>query len=168
MIIPYDREAAVSYAHRWAFSRNPDYYNYENIGGDCTNFVSQCIFSGSGVMNYTPVFGWYYVNANEKTPSWTGVPFLFDYLIRTISGNFSPGPFAIPCGIGEVLPGDVVQLSANGKHFYHTAIIVETGLKNNIFSVKVAAHSYDADNKSLASYRNVVFRFLHITGVLTK
>ena len=168
MIISYNREAAVSYAHQWAFNRNPVYYNYEEIGGDCTNFVSQCIFSGSGIMNYTPVFGWYYINANEKSPSWTGVPFLFDYLTRTFSGNLSPGPLAVPCGIGETQPGDVVQLSANGEQFYHTAIIVSTGRLKTVLTVKVAAHSYDADNKSLASYRNVAFRFLHITGVLTE
>ena len=28
---PYDRQAAVTYAHRWACLRNPDYYNFEEI-----------------------------------------------------------------------------------------------------------------------------------------
>ena len=54
-IIPYDRRAAIRYAHRWAFGRNPRYYDYENIGGDCTNFASQCLYAGTGVMNFTPV-----------------------------------------------------------------------------------------------------------------
>lgn len=35
--IPYDRRAAVAYAHQWAYGRNPDFYDYEEIGGDCTN-----------------------------------------------------------------------------------------------------------------------------------
>lgn len=41
----YDRAAAVAYAHTWAYRRNPRYYNYEELGGDCTNFslpVSLC------------------------------------------------------------------------------------------------------------------------------
>ena len=37
----YDRRRAVEYALRWALSRNPEYYNFDNIGGDCTNFRSE-------------------------------------------------------------------------------------------------------------------------------
>lgn len=33
----YDRDKAVAYAHQWAFKRNPNYYNFDSIGGDCTN-----------------------------------------------------------------------------------------------------------------------------------
>ena len=66
--IPYDREAAVHYAHRWAYGRNPRFYNYDTLGGDCTNFASQCLYAGTGIMNYTPIYGWYYINANDKAP----------------------------------------------------------------------------------------------------
>ncbi len=48
----YQREKAVEYAKKWAYRRNPEYYNYDAVGGDCTNFVSQCIYAGSQVMNY--------------------------------------------------------------------------------------------------------------------
>ena len=41
LIHPYDRAAAVLYAHQWAYGRNPAFYDYENLGGDCTNFASQ-------------------------------------------------------------------------------------------------------------------------------
>ena len=40
-----DIKAEVNYARKWAFSRNPAYYDFENIGGDCTNFVSQCLYA---------------------------------------------------------------------------------------------------------------------------
>ena len=69
---PYDREAAVLYAHQWAYGRNPLFYDYEHLGGDCTNFASQCLYAGSGVMNFTPTYGWYYIDANRKAPAWTG------------------------------------------------------------------------------------------------
>ena len=52
--LTYDRAKAVAYAERWALSRNPRYYDFEDIGGDCTNFASQCIYAGAGVMNWTP------------------------------------------------------------------------------------------------------------------
>ena len=28
----YDRRAAVLYAHRWAYGRNPAFYDYEHLG----------------------------------------------------------------------------------------------------------------------------------------
>ena len=56
-VLPYDRKAALRYAHRWAYSRNPAYYDYENLGGDCTNFASQCLYAGTGVMNLRPHAG---------------------------------------------------------------------------------------------------------------
>lgn len=45
----YDRRAAVLYAHRWAYGRNPAFYDYEGLGGDCTNFASQCAFMPAAV-----------------------------------------------------------------------------------------------------------------------
>ena len=68
-LLPYRREAAEAYARYWAYGRNPDFYDYEAIGGDCTNFASQCIYAGTGVMNFTPTYGWYYISADDKAPA---------------------------------------------------------------------------------------------------
>lgn len=73
-IIPYDRAAAVRYAHRWAYGRNPRFYNFDELGGDCTNFASQCLYAGTGIMNYMPTYGWYYLSSNDKAPAWTACP----------------------------------------------------------------------------------------------
>lgn len=83
-IVEYNRNLVKEYAKKWAYLRNPAYYNYDAIGGDCTNFVSQCIFAGCKVMNYSK-FGWYYKNGNDKSPSWTGVEFLGDFLLKNKS-----------------------------------------------------------------------------------
>lgn len=42
----YNREKAVAYAHRWAYGFNPAYGNFTDMGGDCTNFLSQCLHAG--------------------------------------------------------------------------------------------------------------------------
>ena len=110
---PYDREAAVRYAHRWAYGRNPRYYDYEEIGGDCTNFASQCVYAGSGIMNFTPELGWYYIDANRKAPAWTGVEYFYNFLTRA---EMSVGPAAREGPIDAILPGDVIQLSFDGIH----------------------------------------------------
>ena len=78
--IGYQREAVLEYAKRWAKGRNPRYLDFEHLGGDCTNFASQCIYAGSGVMNYTPTMGWYYSSGSNRSPSWTGVVYLYNFL----------------------------------------------------------------------------------------
>ena len=88
-IRPYDRAAAVNYAHQWAHGRNPAYYNFDGIGGDCTSFASQCLYAGAGVMNFTPTYGWYYRSLQDRAPAWTGVDtsiFRFS-MARMISGD---------------------------------------------------------------------------------
>ena len=46
MFVRYNRQLAAKYAMDWAESRNPQYKDYEKWGGDCTNFVSQCLHAG--------------------------------------------------------------------------------------------------------------------------
>lgn len=159
----YDRKAAVMYAHRWAYGRNPAYYDYEKLGGDCTNFASQCIFAGSGVMNFTPTFGWYYIDANQKAPAWTGVMYLWNFLTRK---GISVGPVGEPCRLEDLRPGDIVQLSFKGTDFQHSPVVVSVGRVPTLENTLVAAHSYDADNRPLSTYEFRDIRYLHITGTV--
>lgn len=158
----YNRRAAVAYAHRWAFQRNPKYYDYEEIGGDCTNFASQCLYAGAGVMDFTPDFGWYYLNANDKAPAWTGVEYFYRYLTRQTQ---TPGPITSPVRLEQLSPGDFVQLSARGSVYTHTAIVVQILGRSSLRNVLVASHSYDADFRPLSTYSFQKARFLHINGV---
>lgn len=152
----YDREKAIQYAKVWANSRNPDYYNYEFLGGDCTNFISQCIFSGTGIMNYNKINGWYYINGNDKSPSWTGVEFLCNFLTQ----NKSIGPFGSEVKKDEIDVGDIVQLSFDGVKFGHTLIVVNK-IEDKIF---IATHTFDCYNRDLDTYSYVKARFIKIDG----
>ncbi len=162
MIRPYDRSEAVAYAHKWAYGRNPDYYDYEQIGGDCTNFASQCLYAGVGIMNYTPTYGWYYIEANQKAPAWSGVQFFYNFMTRA---ELSRGPVGFRTDINGILPGDFVQLRFPGAEgFGHTPIVVETGYPPTPENTLVAAHSNDADWRPLSSYTVQEIRYLHIIG----
>ena len=77
---PYYRERAVMYARRWALSRNPLFLDFTGTGGDCTNFVSQCILAGSCVMNFTPTYGWYFRSSADRAPAWSGVEAMNNFL----------------------------------------------------------------------------------------
>ncbi len=157
--IVYRRDLAIEYASLWAFDRNPIYYDFEDIGGDCTNFVSQCIFAGCGVMNYTPVFGWYFIDINNRSPSWTGVQFLYDFLIN----NNSVGPYAADSDITQIQPADVIQLGDENDNFYHSLFVLRVNSPNPD-DIYIAAHSNDAFYRQLSSYSYQKIRYLHILG----
>lgn len=155
--IDYDRTAAAAYAKKWAFGRNPAYYNFNKIGGDCTNFASQCIYAGSNVMNFTPELGWYYKSVNDRAPAWTGVEYLYNFLIN----NKGVGPFAEERGLDGLEVGDIVQLGTATGDFYHSPVVVraEGGM------IFVAAHTIDAYMRPLSSYGYARVRGIHILGV---
>lgn len=153
----YHRGEAVAYAEKWAFGRNPSYFDFEKIGGDCTNFVSQCIFAGSETMNDTKIFGWYYYSAKNRTASWTGV----EYLYRFLTSNNGVGPFGTLVPHDKIEVGDVVQLGTSVGDFYHSPIVVALDADE----IYVAAHSQDAFMRPLSSYVYDQARFIHIIGV---
>lgn len=157
----YDREAAVAYARRWAMSRNPRYYDYEALGGDCTNFVSQCLYAGSGVMNYTPTFGWYYIGANNHSPSWTGVEYLYNFLTR----KKGVGPVGKEVSVDAVRPGDISQFAGTSVRYSHTQMIVDVEEGLGLDGIRVATHTFDSLDRALSSYSFLKIRFIHILGV---
>ncbi|MDR2888497.1 MAG: amidase domain-containing protein [Lachnospiraceae bacterium] len=152
----YEPTKAVSYAHLWAYSRNPAYYDFSNIGGDCTNFISQCLYAGSGIMNYTKDVGWFYVSENNRSAAWSGV----EYLYKFLTTNKGPGPFGTELPIKYALPGDVIQLSFTGNTFEHSLLVVENGQE-----ILITTHSDDSDNRPLNTYKYQLSRLIHIDGV---
>ena len=152
----YNRDKVYDYAKKWAYGRNPKYYNYDPVGGDCTNFVSQCIFAGCGQMNYDKINGWYYINGNNKSPSWTGVEYLYKFLIS----NIGLGPKGKDSIISDLKIGDVVQISVDGKNFFHSLIVIKNG--TNSKDTLIAAHTFDTFGKSVFAYGFENYRCIHI------
>jgi hypothetical protein len=158
----YNREFAVEYARRWAFSRNPLFYDFTGQGGNCTNFISQCLFAGTGQMNYTPTFGWYYNSVNNRAPSWTGVEYFYNFIIRNAKKGIGNGlgPFGQEVGPENIEPGDIIQLGMDNGDYYHTLLV--TGFYQNTFLV--AAQSDNAFNRKLNTYIYHKARYIHIDG----
>ena len=152
----YNRQKAYEYAKKWACGRNPKYYNFDPVGGDCTNFISQCIYEGCGEMNYNGYKGWYYINGNNKSPSWSGVEYLYNFLLS----NNGTGPKGEVSNIDHLKVGDVIQLSFNGITFSHSVIVVQNG--NNLNNTLIAAHTYDTFGKSVAEYGFERYRCIHV------
>ncbi|MFA9379559.1 MAG: amidase domain-containing protein [Acetanaerobacterium sp.] len=159
--VTYDRAAAVAYAHEWAFARNPRYADFEDMGGDCTNFISQCVFAGNRQMNFSPVLGWYYLDLSNRTPSWSGVEYFYKFMTGNRDGA---GPFARRAGIAELLPGDVVQLRFASEHFGHSLLVVSADAPDET-GIRIATHTFDSDSRQLSTYHYQETRYLHVEGV---
>lgn len=145
MLVEYSLNigAELDYARKWAYGRNPDYYDFSSTVGDCTSFASQCLYAGGAVMNYTRDIGWYYASAGDRAAAWAGAGFLRRFLLS----NRGAGPFGEPVEVGSARPGDLIQLYGDGR-FYHTLVVVSVsgGVPY------VAAHSFDALDRPLTSY----------------
>lgn len=159
--IKYDRKKAYEYAKKWAYLRNPKYYNFDSVGGDCTSFASQCIYAGAQTMNYIKDKGWYYIDGNNKSPSWSGVEFLYQFLIQ----NKTVGPFGKEVKLEEIEIGDLAQLSFDGTKYGHSLIITDIKNKIDLSNIFIASHTLDSFNKKISSYNFKQIRFIHIEGV---
>jgi len=129
---PYNRIGAVSYAHIWYQDFNPNYFNFTDLGGDCTNFVSQAIHDGGGaIMSIVEnpgigTSGWYYNNVNERASAWTDVSELFKFLV-TEKNFYITGPEGSEKLQYEVYEGDIIQFDwGSDDSWDHSAIIVQT------------------------------------------
>ena len=156
----YNRKEAIEYALKWAYKRNPKYYNFDNVGGDGTSFISQCIYAGCNIMNYKKHIGWYYNSASDRTASWSGVEFLYNFLTT----NKSIGPRATNVKIDSLEIGDIIQLRFLQDRFSHSLIIVDKK-GNNLEDIYIATHTEDVYYRRLSTYTFQDIRFLHITNV---
>lgn len=156
----YNRRAAVRYALTWAYARNPRFYDFHDIGGDCTNFVSQCLYAGCGVMNYSRENGWFYINSDNRAPSWTGVNFLREFLLT----NLGVAVYGEEVPLSEIRRGDVIQLINSEGRFYHTVFVSAVIYPVTPESVFVCAHSDDARNRRLSTYGYSELFPIHIIG----
>ena len=153
---PYQRERALMYAEKYAFSQNPVFASFVGFGGNCTNFVSQCIYAGGCEMNYKPTFGWYYISLDDRSPSWTGVEFFYNFIIE----NVDVGPFGRVATSDELEIGDVIQLGREEEGYYHTLLVV--GFDGE--DLLVAAQTDNAYSRPLSTYDYDYARYIKILG----
>lgn len=112
-------------------------------------------------MNYSKNLGWYYINGNNKSPSWSGVEYLYQFLTK----NKGVGPQAIETTQNNVELGDIAQLSFDGIKFGHTLVIVKIENKFTLSGIKIASHTFDSFEKPISEYDFQKIRWLHINKV---
>lgn len=160
----YDRWAAKVYADTWALSRNPAYYDFDGIGGDCTNYASQVIYAGAPMMDNTGSYQWYYYNVYNRSPSWTDVSALYTYLANNDwTGPYGYGSSSNMCGMEM---GDIIQLSSSGNWF-HSLVVVDTWYPQRCYDPAFIWYSQHTPNRShypLSYVSAYTKRYIHILG----
>ncbi len=72
----YNPSAATEYARTYWQNYNPNYPNYNYPGGgDCANFVSQCLYAGGFPMNDD----WYMKSSGTHSEAWSYCPSMYNY-----------------------------------------------------------------------------------------
>lgn len=124
-----ERQSMRKYQDNWFNGFNPNYANFTNDGGDCTNYASQVIYAGCGVMYESSINGisgsdyWFYRSGNDRSTSWT----LANGLRKFLLNNTSKGPSgSISDTFGALEPGDIIQLGS-GDNFGHSIVVYNQG-----------------------------------------
>ncbi len=149
----YNRNKARDYAYKWFDGFNPKFPNFDNKGGDCANFVSQCLNAGGYPMRYKDIsflpwyckkklFGW------ECSPSWSRTTsqynnFKFSCIIAEykIKNKSDLIKYSRNLCVGDIAYFD---WNSNGK-VDHATLITKVALKDLYFT----AHSIKRKNRSI-------------------
>lgn len=150
----YNRENCKNYAIKYALTRNTKFYNFDKIGGNCTNFASQCLYAGLPVMNYSSN-GWYYNSISNRSPAWSNVNYFYNFL----TSNTSVGPYGKVCPLTLAEVGDFIQLK-NSTKWYHTLVITSIEKED----ILVCANTQDSLMRKLSSYNYNECRCIKILG----
>lgn len=185
--VSYNRDEAYNWAHLHWNNYSPAYQNFGDSdykGGDCTNFVSQCLRAGGAKNDKKGDYQWYYdnngsANTSDDSYSWTwSTARGLNYILL---GNYKTneyGPKGTEKTISEdiqydssigqfVTIGDIIQYQwkADAK-ITHSAIIV--GMLYNSskerYEPVISTHTVDSwyTPWSRNAYKTY---FIHITGI---
>ena len=156
-----DRASMRSYQDSWWHKFNPDFTDFTNYGGDCTNYASQVLNSSSTPQYSSSSSGiqgtsyWYYRSSSNRSSSWTGVEELREFLLN----NTEKGPSGkTVTTFGALESGDIIQLH-NGSKFYHTVVVYTQG-----GDPWVTAHTSPYSGRYSTRYGGIDYSRVHISG----
>lgn len=158
-----DTNAMSSYAYDNASKVSPSsgdgitpYYDFSLITGnhDCTNFISHCLLAGGASKNVS-ANGWYYNTLSDRTPSWSNVNYLHNFLVRNSSTRGPKGVSSeYPAGnsltslYSSCRIGDLIQIKYKGASNYgHSTIVTGKNLSQTTILI-TSRTSQSSYNKS--------------------
>ncbi|MGI5997285.1 MAG: amidase domain-containing protein [Lutispora sp.] len=165
----YNRTQAVEYARTYALSPNPSfkYFNvYETLGGDCTNFISQCLLAGGAPMTYTGEHAWWYNKSGTSdtaddrwSVSWAVAHSLYWTLKVNNEANTNGVKGQEVSNVSTLELGDLIFYENQGGIIFHSTIV--TGFSP--IATLVSQHTYEArDIPYLKPWLNPRYHYMKI------
>ena len=142
------RQNALKYAEKYCgaaslleynFKYNPNYKNYNNLGGDCANFASQILYEGG---NFAKSSSWnYYRGAGSR--AWVNAHSFNNYMIYSGRATLiAHGSYEkVLKASYNLLPGDYIAYEKKGK-VTHISVVSGSDSKGYIL---VNSHNTDRD-----------------------
>ena len=177
LTVTYNNMLGRNYAQRFAEASESSrwFYTVDGLdGGDCTNFVSQCVWAGYGgyvegstsatatqnnIRNQYRMTSSWYGGTGGGSPAWESVQGFWNYMTT----NTGYGPKATGYNNGYVYTniapltinyGDVLQFNSSGSGDYaHSVYVTYTSSATDQYSeILVSAHTNDVYNAPLTNY----------------
>ncbi|WKY43461.1 amidase domain-containing protein [Eubacteriaceae bacterium ES2] len=173
----YDRDAAVAYAMKWVdpvdVVRNDSVYGvYDSYGGNCNNYISQCLVAGDIPMDTEgdlyEQWKWYGENVDAyeeeygRSPSFTGVNEFYSYA----SDNSGFGMVAIvDDNLYSGQAGDILQYGYD-DNWMHSVIVTDVVENSDGSTVDYLINSNTTDriNYPASAYGYAQMRIIKIVG----
>lgn len=153
--IKYDRDAASKYAQTYYHSRNDQYYDYSDEGGNCQNMASQALVAGGMIEDESGDNQWYYNNSSDNTASWRHVETFNDYCKE----NEGTGLVCeVNANIYYAEPGDIIQVGISSVS--HTCVVSKV-VDGHIL---LNSNSIDMKDYPLEAYTYPVRKLIKILG----
>ena len=156
---PYDREAAVAYAMEWVGKRNEEWEDYGRYGGNCQNYVSQCLFAGGIPMDPygDSLWKWYsdipnnYPGTYGRSASWSAVESFRDYAENNTGFGLAAQAGA-PYYSGEI--GDVLEIGTADNPLRHSVLITKVikDQDGNTIDYLICSNTSDLKNFPASAY----------------
>lgn len=167
MKVEYNRKLATRYAIQYALEPNKNYKFYEfanGNGGDCTNFVSQCLIAGGATMDYNSSRPWWYAGRGKASICWAVANSLFWYLKTNQRLNRNVVKGLEVEELIEIEIGDLVFYENYNNSIFHAAIITSFIEEDGTRQPRISQHSYNQINETyIKSYDYKKAHFLKIT-----
>ncbi len=146
-----DMEKAIAYGDQWALSRNPLYEDFTGRGGNCANFVSQCMYAAGFPLNGE----WY-----MKGVKYNKGPWFFANENYLYFSNYGTAEAADETNINR---GDLVYYDWTGDgHIDHTALCVGKGDDGQPAVDSNTTNALHANWKLGAKNPNAKFYVIHL------
>lgn len=172
----YNRDRAIEYAMEWVspteIIRNNRWQIYDDYGGNCTNYISQCINAGGIPMDIYGQAGaqwkWYGNSFNGKqtaqgrVASWSGVREFYEYSLYNTGYGMSA---SVDENLYSGQKGDILQygISDVWKHSVIITNIIEDN-KGNPTDYLINSNSTDRINFPASAYSYFKQRLIKIYG----